>query len=258
MNKHQLKVAWLCPYPIDKLPNEKVKYNQSKCFHPASWLVHLSNALGKLQNIQLHIFTETNWVNKDYHFIHNNIYFHILKNPYKIPFFKRGFPSKIPISLITGYYLSSIKFLRKIKIIQPDLIHSHGTEGQYALFGLRSFYPLVISIQGVMKFMSNFNDMYQKKILYYENYSIKRAKNFGSRTEWVNNYIKSINPNANIYYMPEAINPVYFKESNVDRKDIIIYVGDLRERKGIIYLIRAFKEVTKIYSKYKLYHCCPK
>jgi len=58
MNKHQLKVAWLCPYPIDKLPNEKVKYNQSKCFHPASWLVHLSNALGKLQNIQLPLLSK--------------------------------------------------------------------------------------------------------------------------------------------------------------------------------------------------------
>ena len=250
--KKKIKVLWLCPYPINEFSDNFITINDKKKIHPASWIYNLSNELSKSSEIELHILTESKAVYENHIFKSEGIYFNIIKSPYLIPFINRSIPSFFRIHLITNYWFSKIKILKYINRINPDIIHSHGTEAQYSLIALESKYKTVISIQGLMNLYNNYINLYDKKVLVNENFVLKKGRYFGSRTAWVDDYIKSVNPEAIIFKMQEAMNPVFFGEIKYNKDKNILFVGALEKRKGIDYLIEAFNKVSKKHKDYRL------
>ena len=250
--KKKIKVLWLCPYPINVFPGSIITVNKNKKIHPASWIYNLSNELSKSSEIELHIITESKAVYKNHMFKNEGIYFNILKSPYLIPIINKSIPSFFRIHLITNYWFSKIKILKYINRINPDIIHSHGTEAQYSLIALKSKYETVISIQGLMNLYNDHINLYDKKVLVNENFVLTKGRYFGSRTSWVDDYIKSVNPEAIIFKMQEAMNPVFFGEIKYNKDKNILFVGALEKRKGIDYLIEAFNKVSKKHKDYRL------
>ena len=103
--------------------------------------------------------------------------------------------------------------------------------------------------------MNLYNDhinLYDKKVLVNENFVLTKGRYFGSRTSWVDDYIKSVNPEAIIFKMQEAMNPVFFGEIKYNKDKNILFVGALEKRKGIDYLIEAFNKVSKKHKDYRL------
>ena len=80
------------------------------------------------------------------------------------------------------------------------------------MIALKSKYETVISIQGLMNLYNDHINLYDKKVLVNENFVLTKGRYFGSRTSWVDDYIKSVNPEAIIFKMQEAMNPVFLEK----------------------------------------------
>lgn len=251
-----MRVAWLCHYPLDLIQNLQINFDQSRHFHPAPWIVNLSNALSKHKEIELHIINETSWVRKDQHFNYNKIHFHILRNPYSVPFFTRGFPGWFPIGVLTNYYLNRKNISNVLSDIKPDLLHSHGTEFQYAYSSINSKIPVIISLQGIISYLKdylyNWNKYALKKQTELEKTAIRKSKYFISRTKFSDEYIKKINPDAFIFHIDEMVNNKFFSVTKEKPGDYLLYVGSVTPSKGIEDLLTAFRDVKKKYYDLKL------
>jgi len=173
--------------------------------------------------------------------------FYIIK--FCIPFTDRGYPM---YNVLTWYRSFTQNAINYINYINPDLIHAHGTEGAYSYLASKQNYPTLVSIQGIIsEICKKFPTLFLKIQKYFEIYAIKNNKNFACRTKFDSNFVKFTNKIANIYYLPEAVNPIFFKYAwDKDGANGILFVGSLLPRKGIEILIKAIyfakKEIPNI------------
>ncbi len=246
----KMKLVWLCPYPLDHINgiklNRKVKGN-------GLWLVNLANELRKRSDLDFHIVTYTAQINKNIQISDNGIKFHILK--YQIPFIKKGFPSIFRIDVLFWYFPLVGRILNLLNDINPDIVHAHGTENCYSLVANRyKKCPSIISIQGIIndlvKFTPSFYFYLQK---YVEKSSVKNGLNFGCRTDWDRSFVSSTNPEAKIFYLPEAIGRCFFDTvwEGVGTESVT-FIGSIMQRKGVTDLIKAFKLVNNKFPNTKL------
>ncbi len=234
----KLKVLWLAPYPIDRvLPPAKLLNSRKQ--GKANWLVNLAGVLANNFPVELHILCHSANINKNEFVIQNNIQFHIIH--YKMPFIKKGFPQYFRYDIwskYSGFIKPSLKLVNEIK---PDIIHIHGTEGAFGLLsGKLNEYPIIISMQGII------NELYKRNIRpsriiqkKQEKSVIRNNINFGCRTNWDKSIVLNYNKKAKIFYLPEAINEIFYNVNWQDenRKEIL-FVGAIMKRKGIEDLLK--------------------
>lgn len=246
MKTKKMRVLWLAPYPIDRILSREDLRDPAKK-GKAHWLVNLAMSLKIQDLIELHILTYSANINRDHYFYSNGVYFYIIK--YQLPFFKIGYPHYFRIDIIFNYK-RLINIMQKIvDRVQPDIIHAHGTEGPFGLVTIKNKeIPSIVSIQGIIHELyiqkPNLPHALQKRI---EKKSILYNQNFGCRTEWDSKFVRSINKHAKIFYLPEAIDDVFFNNTwdglNSNR---IIFVGAVIKRKGIEDLLESFSQIIKI------------
>ena len=246
-----MKIAWLAPYPINLLTPE-LKINRDCNEHPSPWIVNLSKEIVERHNIELHIITHTPLISHSQNITKNGINFHIIR--YCFPFTNRGFPSYLPINAITLYNGFTKSALKVLKEIEPDIVHAHGTENAYALTACEYDIPSVISLQGIiseiLKVNPSFFYLLQKWI---ELFTIKKSVYFGCRTILDRNFVLTVNKNASISYIPEAISYMYFNNTWKDNSGKnIVFVGCLCKRKGIEQLLKSMSLVKKKIPEVKL------
>jgi len=246
-----MKIIWLAPYPINKIDDNVFAYSLLKP-GKGMWLVNLLENLKEYKEIDFNVITYASKISKDIIINKNNTTFYVLR--YSIPFIKKGFPTYFPIHKIFQYPYLKNKIKKIIKNINPDLIHIHGTEDVYILPPIKLDYPIIVSIQGIVEEIyrakKTLNYYFQKKI---ELKGIKTYKNFGCRTSFDTSFVKRINKNANIYYMPEAINEVFFqKEYKPINNRTLNFVGSVSKVKGIEILIKAIENIKNTFPDIKV------
>lgn len=246
-----MKICWLCSYNFKLLE----KYLGNKRIiksHPSSWIVNLANELARKTDIELYIISYYPDIKNSISFKYNDINFHIIK--YGIPFTRRGFPYYLPLDVILKYPNLKRKIINIVNSINPDIIHIHGTESVYGLIEFNNKYPTIVSIQGLLNLYNTiYHNLFSKYSAINELQIIKNNKYFGSRTEWVNKFLLKNNPLAKIYYLPEAINDIYFKNKVKETNNNLIFVGSLEQRKGVEKAIEIFSFVKKSFNDSKLY-----
>jgi glycosyltransferase involved in cell wall biosynthesis len=232
-----MKIMWFASYPIYLIPGIKIQGKLKS--HPSSWIVNLAKELSSLEEVELHIATFNPKIKSDTDIFHQNIHFHIIKNG--IPYIHRGYPSYFPWNAMTGFSSEVRKLKKLVQQINPDLVHAHGTENAYALAGVKSKYPCLISIQGIIneiyKIDPSFRAFFLKRT---ERKAIQKGKHFAYRTEFDKNFIKKYNPTANLHLLYEAMNTAYFQSHHeyTDAKTLL-FVGSLLKRKGIEVLLES-------------------
>lgn len=240
-----MKITWLAPYDINQL-GAFIKAKKKPPSHACSWIVNLADALAKRSEIELHIITLSPHVCRDQAVQANNISFHFLKSGF--PFIGHGFPAYFPLDVLTGFYLEVRKVVSQIEKIKPDLVHAHGTEYAYGLSAISSGVPFLLSIQGVITEYHKVDKSFRNLVVsYLEQNQIKRCKYFACRTKFDSDFVKTHNPNAEIFTLQEAVNNVYFKANWQDEDSkIILFVGALCKRKGVEVLLKSLPYVKKI------------
>jgi len=246
------KIAWLAPYPVPLLaPSVKLK-RPNVPFHPAGWLVNLSRALAKTGDIDLHIIVETTVVTFDQTIQQDGITFHVVKSG--LPVLHCGYPPYFPLDIVTGFATVVHKLTGKLHEIQPDLVHAHGTEAAYALAAVRSRLPSLISIQGVITEYFKTNPCFRFRVTrHYEQSAVRRAHFFTCRTDFDTGFVRSQNPQARIFTIHEAMNPLFFENNwRVSSSETIMFVGSLEPRKGLPSLFEAIALVKRRHPRVSL------
>jgi glycosyltransferase involved in cell wall biosynthesis len=240
-----MKIAWLAPYAVPLLEPDLKLARRHASFHPCSWVVNLSVALAARPDVELHLVTESAQVSKSQTVRRDNITFHVVKQG--LPLVNRGFPSWFPIDVLTGFRLNAARLVRRIRMIDPDIVHAHGTEASYAVAGLRSGYPCLISIQGIVNEYFRTNPDFRFGIVrHLERDQVRLGKYFACRTNFDTAFVRTTNPSAKIFQVHEAMNPVFFQDAwTVNNEARVLFVGSLQERKGIAILLRAIAKVKE-------------
>ena len=243
------KAVWLAPYPILPLEPEVHVKRRPSTEHPCSWIVNLSNALAERSDVELHLVTESSRVSSSQRVQKGPITFHVVKTG--VPFLARGFPSWLPLDVLSGFRANIVRVLEEVQAIGPDIVHAHGTEAAYALTAVESRLPCLISIQGVVSRYFETDPCLRYRIVrHYEQDVVRRARYFTCRTSFDTGFIRSVNPNARIFTIHEAMNPVYFRnEWRAPDEDRLLYVGSLEARKGLDVLLEALKLVAQTKPK---------
>ncbi len=248
-----IRIAWLTQYDIFRLLPE-ININRKVTLHSSSWIHSLSEALALNKEIELHIITQTQLVDKTQHLKKNGIYFHVIK--YNFPFTKKGFPGFFPLDRLTGYYSFSKKAKKVINEIKPDILHVHGTEGGYYIPASGSKIPCIISIQGIISEYVKIEPSFASYLqLPYEHFAVKKNKYFGCRTDFDFDFVKKLNKNAVVFDLPEAMNKIFFERSwkwKAPSDLSILFVGSINARKGIVDLINAVAIIKKTFPSIHL------
>lgn len=238
----KLKVAWLAPYPPERLCPELMMVRRSRA-HPASWIVNLADALSRKQDIDLHVVTATSGISKSQTISRDGITFHVIRHTF--PFTTRGFPPYLRLDLLTRYARLRRRITETLISLQPDLVHVHGTEFGYGLTALDCKVPTIISIQGVVNHLARISPTLAFRLQApIETRVIREAKYFGSRTDWANQFIRTLNPAAIIYDLPEAMHPLFFGHRSEHSNPQLLFVGSVEQRKGIADLLKAMPIVA--------------
>ena len=208
-------------------------------------MVNLSRALAARGDIDLHILVESTLVVSDQTARQDGITFHVIKS--SLPILNRGYPPFFPVDVLTGFAPVVYKLRRKLRALQPDVVHAHGTEASYALAAVKSHIPCLISIQGIITEYFKTNPCFRFRVVrHYEQSAVRRAHFFTCRTDFDTGFVRSQNPQARIFTIHEAMNPVYFHNDwQVASSETIMFVGSLAARKGLPVLLDALALVKQ-------------
>lgn len=223
------------------------KRSLSKC----TWLHNLAVELSKITDIELHIASYMPITPPKTYLYTDNIHFHLIKHG--VPCTQKGYPNWMPLNRLFWYFPLVNKIKKLANLISPDIIHAHGTETAYALAACKAGFPYIISIQGIIREIQKadptISHYLQSKI---EEYTIRNSWNFGCRTDWDQNIVLSMNPNARTYYLPEAINPIFFKQEKKNKEEKrILFVGTVSFAKGMDILVEAARIVRNNFPEVK-------
>lgn len=129
----------------------------------------------------------------------NNIYYHPLYVP------KWGWMRSI-------YFGCSRAVRRKLQEIQPDIVHGQGTERDCAISAIRSGFPNVITLHGVMRAIyalpGNFPFNFYWLARWLETIALKKTKGTIVISQRVAQLVSSFT--AKTWFVPNAIRPLFF------------------------------------------------
>jgi len=245
--KSKIKVVWLCPYPVDKLLSETAFVRRKK-YHPAPWIVNSINVLKDIPEIELHVITLNAHIRKDIIIDSDSVKYYILKRGIKI--LSLGYPKHFRFDLFTSFYIETQRLKKILNLINPDLIHSFGSEVPYGIASLRSGFKYIFSLQGIMLKMSelfpySLNYKLMGKI---ERKTIKGCGYFMSQSTAVTDHIFSLNPSAKVFKTYYPVDNCFFEVKPIQKKTYdLVFVGNILDKnKGFIIF---FEGLRKLYIK---------
>jgi glycosyltransferase involved in cell wall biosynthesis len=243
----KIKVVWLSPFPLDVLVPFGMKLTRPVGGHPCSWIVNWAKALAALPQVDLHLITYASRVKQSQSVRYSGYTVHVVRDA--IPFTDRSWAALWDLDARTQFAHRKKKLLKKITELNPDVVHGHGTEDAYGLAAVESGYPAVVSIQGVIADYLRTNPTRRYKYAAQtEATTVRTGHYFMCRTHFDKGFVSSLNAEAHIFHMPEAMNPCFF---SVDRSGAepcrILHVGGFHERKGLEDLLVAVSELKSAF-----------
>ncbi|MBI5397757.1 MAG: glycosyltransferase family 4 protein [Verrucomicrobia bacterium] len=229
-----MKVALLSHYPTWALEGRE-GYRADPRRHPAPWVRNLAHALAALGTVEVHVVTQTDEIERDMEATTDGVHLHFVACPRRL-------------RAATLFFFDRRRMHRVLRHIAPDVVHAHGTEDAYALAGLTSGRPCVITLQGMLFKIAQHlpPPLFSRTrvIQLIERWCLRRARHIIAKSDYVVASMREIATPAVIHEVPNALNPVFFETTAAPEPERLLFVGIIEERKGLIHLVDAFARVA--------------
>ncbi|MCX6908204.1 MAG: glycosyltransferase family 4 protein [Verrucomicrobia bacterium] len=228
-----MKVAILSNYATWALEG-RPGYRPDVRRHPAPWVANLAHALARLGTVEVHVVTQTDEIERDMEAESQGVRLHFLCCPRRL-------------RAATLFVFDRRRLHRALRRIQPDLVHSHGTEDAYTIAALTSGYPAVMTMQGLLFKIAEqvkaplFSRPRLMQVM--EQWCLRRVRHIIAKSEHVAEQLAPLAPQAEIHRIPNPMNPVFFQNTSnavVGDPERLLFGGIIAPVKGLQYLVAAF------------------
>jgi glycosyltransferase involved in cell wall biosynthesis len=143
---------------------------------------------------------------------------------------------------------------RKLKALQPDIVHGQGTERDCALSAVFSGFPNVLTLHGNMRLIAKVNSAKMFSFLWQqaqlEKFTLPRTKGVVCITRYTQEAVRDLAPRT--WVLPNAVDEPFFGvEPEPDPAKIILCVGVICHRKNQVPFIKALDALAAT-TKFKL------
>lgn len=215
-----MKIAILTQYPYD-IRNVRGGVESS--------MIGLVKDLKKYPDLDLHIISITN--NPDNLIKTERCQIHYIHTP------------KLP-RLLASITIDQYNVKKKINQIKPDLINAHMTAPLYGYPALRTKYPAIVTVHGIIseesKTWTGISGKI-KKIIYslMERDVLKNSKYLSVVSPYVANKIKTFTKKSYVQVIPNGVQEEFFNIKNNEIQNRLLNVGGIEPRKGLHNLFKA-------------------
>ncbi len=150
--------------------------------------------------------------------------------------------------LKTGYFGCTRAVRRKLRQIQPDIVHGQGTERDCAIAAVLSGYPNVLTIHGNMRLVADF--LKAKPLSYYwlaaklERYCLRKTAGVIAISSYTQSNVSRVTRRN--WLIPNAVHPSFFASQRQPTKPPrILCVANIGARKNQIGLIHSLDLLVK-------------
>jgi len=229
ISKNKIKVAMLGPYQLDY-----TKSMGGAHIH----LFDLTEQLKRYSDLELHVVSVSNLIKNDKTVNNDNLTVHYLSSP------------KLP-RLITSLTIDQHKVIKKIKEINPDIVHAHCTAPLYGFPAslMSKKYPILLTVHGFVKKEQKILGgitSFVKSIIYglMERYTLKTIQNIIVTTPYLAEIVESLYQKK-AHVIPIGIRDDYFDIKNNEKKGRVLFVGGIGPIKGLLNLLKAINLVKR-------------
>ncbi|MEY2409893.1 MAG: hypothetical protein QOF48_2563 [Verrucomicrobiota bacterium] len=225
-----MTVAWLSFFPVEWLPDAPAAVRNLPRLHPSTWQRVLLEELEKEPSIRLHILVLRKQFAANQSFTRNGVVFHLIKT--------RG-GMRAP----SLFWHDTLLVKRALKTIRPDLLHAWGTEEGAALVASRLHYPYLVTIQGLMSWMSELFPLTIRERLAarLESVSLARAGVVTAESNFSAGFIRRKYPHLTVRHVDVTPARLFHRVERRPQTDPfrLVFVAGLGPRKGGDLLISA-------------------
>jgi glycosyltransferase involved in cell wall biosynthesis len=225
-----LRLALLAAFPPHVIPGLEA---HRPAGHYATWLPQLAEAFGECADLDAHWVVATRqlvaeapvrWQNQTFHFLH--------------------VPGRL--RMFRGYLRESRAITRRVRELDPDLVHAWGSEDCYALAGARCRRPWLLSMQGILREYVRrvrMHPLVQLQAMY-EWVAVRRAREISAESPWACAVMQRLAPRARTHLVEYGVRDVFFETpwAPDPARAVAVFAGTPEPRKGIQDAVAAFAD----------------
>jgi glycosyltransferase involved in cell wall biosynthesis len=162
-----------------------------------------------------------------------------------------------PYRHFTFYAIDQFRMASYVKKLRPDIVHAHGTEAAYALAAIRTGLPFCVTAQGlffqILPTLPPGLHLNERFIRMSEHCAWKRTRHAIAKSEYVRDALAKEYPHLDLTLIPNTYQPELDGELKPKTGKKLAFVGTIDERKGVLLIAEAMKEVVKQHPDVELH-----
>lgn len=235
-----MKLAFVAPVSLRDVEQPIAAGLAVPATHASSWVMTLIAAL-EPHDVELSVLTVSSTIARDMEFTLHSASIQVMS--IQVPLIRRGLGLGSPQAL---FALPVARLVARIRQLQPDLVHGHGTEGPFSLAALASGGPNVISLQGIMEAIAPVDPtLHNRFAVHSERWTLRRAKHVHVKSSFSVEHLRRSGFAGTTHHVEPAIHERFWSAPVPAPRQRIVTVGSMMTRKGIGDLLHAMAELAR-------------
>ena len=237
-----MKVVHLGHVPV---PSDHPERKNVGSQHPGRWVLNLALAQ-KGAGFNVEIVAQAHKASHDFDCDVEGVPVHFLKTFH-------------PYRHLTFFLSDRIRMAHFARQLRPDIVVGHGTEDVYGWAALGTRLPFCLLPQGlffqIIPALGGHPNIHQRFLRIGERHVWKRTRFAVAVSQYVAEALAREYPHLDITQIPLTYEPVLDQPVQANRGPTLAYVGSMDERKGIVFLVEAIRQVLPEFPAMELHVC---